>query len=352
MSGLEASLIGRLNIGPMSLNCECCKTSDKMWFCKTKGFIPSFIDTLISRKERIHGIIDDSKPLLMARLKVIGLIIENIGDYYRNPNSRWYSSESFNALQLLVKAYINKLLARLNEDNIKTVYADKQNLLVQCDDPEQSPKFKEALVQRITGIELTFSNEYNSALMISSRDEDNIMSKKKLAMLSTKGLVLRGFKSEFYSLSNAASFALKKCLEFLLKEQSLQSSIELVREVVSKIKKKELPLESYAISTLLLREPKDYDSKSMQYSAALRMKNMGMLIQKGSKVSYVIVEGDELLHSRIRLLNEAKENQIDSDYYVNTQLMPVVEKVFRVFGLSNYDILEEKDQSKLEKFIT
>ena len=65
---------------------------------------------------------------------------------------------------------------------------------------------------------------------------------------------------------------------------------------------------------------------------------------------FVIIEGKGMIRDRARLPEECKEKEYDTDYYVNNQIIPAVEKILEVFGYKKEDLLADKKQSKLGDF--
>ena len=50
------------------------------------------------------------------------------------------------------------------------------------------------------------------------------------------------------------------------------------------------------------------------------------------------------------LPDEIDDDEYDADYYINHQVVPAVERIFDVFGYKKEELLETKDQTKLEGF--
>ena len=75
---LYPTIIGSHNISHGTMNCSCCaeeakpaplENDKKIWFCKKKkGFIPTLIEDLITRRTRIKAIIKDKKDEKFAIL--------------------------------------------------------------------------------------------------------------------------------------------------------------------------------------------------------------------------------------------------------------------------------------------
>jgi predicted Zn-ribbon and HTH transcriptional regulator len=69
----------------------------------------------------------------------------------------------------------------------------------------------------------------------------------------------------------------------------------------------------------------------------------------GERLEYVIVKGNQLLSKRAEDPAFVKEKhlEIDSDYYVHNQLLPPLERIFEVCGISPSELLEGVKQKNL-----
>jgi len=79
---------------------------------------------------------------------------------------------------------------------------------------------------------------------------------------------------------------------------------------------------------------------------ALRDKTRSLV---GERLEYVIVKGNQLLSKRAEDPEFVKEKhlEIDSDYYVHNQLLPPLERIFEVCGVSHSELLEGMKQQNL-----
>ena len=52
----------------------------------------------------------------------------------------------------------------------------------------------------------------------------------------------------------------------------------------------------------------------------------------------------------VKLPEEVKQQEYDADYYIHNQVVPAVERIFEVLGYSKEELIEHKEQKKLEGF--
>ena len=68
-------------------------------------------------------------------------------------------------------------------------------------------------------------------------------------------------------------------------------------------------------------------------------------------VVVVVVQGKGMIRDKARAIDDMKNEKYDSDYYINNQLVPAVEGILSVFGHEKNEIISEKTQSNLGKFL-
>ncbi|MFQ5621242.1 MAG: hypothetical protein ACE5FT_05345, partial [Candidatus Nanoarchaeia archaeon] len=62
------------------------------------------------------------------------------------------------------------------------------------------------------------------------------------------------------------------------------------------------------------------------------------------------VKGEGKIRDKVALPETVNAKDIDSEYYINNQILPAIEKIFEVFGISHDQLVKESTQSSLEGF--
>ncbi len=131
---LYPTIISSHNIDPGTLNCDCCEGKKvaptegkkKYWFCaKKKGFLPTLIEDIITRRMRVREIMKDKKtPLMEARSLSLKLLANSFYGYLGFPMSRWYSLESAKSTTAYGRFYIHKVIDEAEKERFKVLYSD------------------------------------------------------------------------------------------------------------------------------------------------------------------------------------------------------------------------------------
>ena len=142
----------------------------------------------------------------------------------------------------------------------------------------------------------------------------------------------------------------EKVFEIILKEHDNEKALKYVKQVVDDLRGKKVPLGKVIINTQLQRDISDYDSRGPHVAVAQRLRNKGINVGPGSAISFVVTQGSDIIRNRAKLPEEVKQSEYDSDYYINNQVIPAVERIFNVLGYRKDELLEAKEQTKLEGF--
>jgi DNA polymerase elongation subunit (family B) len=361
---LYPSIIASHNISPETLNCDCCPDAKKIpgtkfHFCTQKrGFISMLIEDIITRRARITEMIKNEKDgkenkLLMARRETLKILANSFYGYLGFYASRWYNLECAESVTALGRDYIMMVVNEAKDAGFGVAYGDTDSifLLLGGKTKEVALKFAENINMKLPGLmELNLEDFYPTGIFVPTR-EKGVGAKKKYALLSESGKIkIRGFETVRRNWSFIAKETQEKVLNTILREQDSEKALKLVKEVINGLRGHTIPTEKVIIFTQIQREIEDYDSIGPHVAVAQRMKNKGMYVGPGTLIKYVVTAGKGNIGERSRLPEEVENNEYDSDYYVNNQIIPGVERIFAAFNMSAEDLLVRKDQSKLDSW--
>ncbi|MFH1211972.1 MAG: DNA-directed DNA polymerase, partial [Candidatus Woesearchaeota archaeon] len=347
---LYPSIIVTYNISPTTMGCECCTTQ----FCqKRKGFIPAVLEELIARRQRILEILKENKDKqLEAREQSLKLLSNSFYGYLGFSAARWYSAECARIITGHGREVIQKIIEQAKNAGFDVVYSDTDSIFVLPNSKEKSGAadfLNNVNFSLPKPMELELEDIYPRALFVGLKVGEE-GAKKKYALLTSKGTVkIKGFAAVKRNYSVIARDVQRTVLQIILAEKNPEKAADFVRYIVDELKNKRIPLDKVVIYTQLQKKLDEYETITPYVAVARKLKQDGMDVSPGYLVRYVITEHGEKISDSARLPEETKQSEYDSDYYVHNQVVPAVEKIFDVFGISTDDLLE-KDQSKLSKF--
>ena len=358
---LYPTIISSHNIGPGSFRCECCPDNTvpseekQYWFCKNKkGFIPTIIERLITRRIRVKEILknDPDNIMLKARSEALKLLANSFYGYLGFPNARFYSFESAKSVTAYGRHYIQDVIKKAEEKGFEILYSDTDSIFLTLKDkkPEDANKFIDNINSKLPGLmELDLEGFYPKGLFVSAK-MGTTGAKKRYALLDQNNkLKIRGFEMVRRNVSFIAKETQKEVLNIILKENNPEKALNYAKDIIKQIKNKETELEKLIINTQLTKSLDSYESIGPHVAVARRMKNNGDDVGPGSIIQYIVTEGEGRIRDRAKLPEEIKNHNYDSDYYINNQVIPAIEKIFEVLGYTKEELLS-KQQSKLGEF--
>ncbi|MFH1398508.1 MAG: DNA-directed DNA polymerase [Candidatus Woesearchaeota archaeon] len=358
---LYPSIIISHNISPETLRCDCCEGKDtvpdeKYWFCKKrKGFISAVIEELVTRRMRVKEIIKqktDSK-ILYARQYALKTIANAMYGYLGFFMARWYCLECVESITSYGRYYIKDLIGKAQQEGFQILYGDTDSVFLALNSKtrEEAIHFVEHTNLGLPGmIEIQFEGFYPQGIFVSAKIGP-YGAKKRYALLGEdKKITIKGFEVVRRNISPIAKDTQEEVLSIILRENNKEKALKYVQKVIETIRKKQLPLKEVIVYTQLQKPLSTYAAVGPHVAVARHMQQMGYDITAGSMIQYVVCSGSGRIRDRAKLPEECSQDDYDSEYYVNNQIIPAVEKIFAVLGYSKEELVKSLDQKSLDKF--
>ena len=312
------------------------------------------INELVERRLRVKQILKETKStFLNARQLGLKLLAVSFWGYIGFSFSRWYSFDSAASITAYARHYIKKVIDKMQEEEFNVVYSDTDSVLLTTGKrtKEDAIAVAKDINKDLPGImELEFEGHFPAGIFVSTRDEKG-GAKKRYALIDEKdNLIIKGFETVRRNTSQIAKKVQRKVLAIVLKEQNKDKAYKYVRQVIEKVRRKELELNNFIIKTQITKPIEDYDSIGPHVAVAKRMMNRGVTPLPGTVLQYIITTKGIKIRDRAREVRECTKEDIDPEYYIEKQIVPVVEKIFEVLGYTRDDLISLKEQSKLDSF--
>ena len=357
---LYPTIITAHNIGPESLNCKCCKDKvvpgkEEYWFCtKNKSFISNALERLVLMRMDLKKLIKKSKKedvaILNARSYALKILANSFYGYTGFFGARWYCLECARSTAAYARNYIKETIKKAEQKGFKTIYADTDSCFLLLDKKplDQAMEFMTEVNSDLPGhMELEYERFYPRGIFVAIKGS-SVGAKKKYALIDKKGKTkITGFETVRRNWSLLAKEIQEKVLQLVL-ENKVDEAVEDVRKTIKDLKEGKIALEKLVIKTQITKDLSSYSSIGPHVAVAMRMADKGEKINPGTIVQYVISSGSGLIREKAKLVEEAKD--YDVDYYLNNQLLPAVSSIFLVLGYKEEDLLSEGKQEGLSKF--
>ncbi|MEM4254140.1 MAG: DNA-directed DNA polymerase [Candidatus Woesearchaeota archaeon] len=360
---LYPTIIASHNISPGMRNCSCCPDAPQIktdrgtfWYCqKRKGFVSGIIEDLITRRARIKEILKkgDKDQLLHARSWALKDLANSFYGYLGFSAARWYCIECAESTTAWERQYIHGVIEKAKKEDYAVLYSDTDSVFLGLGN--KTPDDVRAFVDRINStlpkpMELEYEGFYPAGIFVAVKASE-AGAKKKYALMNQKGQIkIAGFETVRRNWSPIARQTQKRVLELLLSAKKPDAALEYLKKIVDDLKQNRIPLNDVVIHTALSKDISEYESAGPHVAAAQRMQALGIQVGPGVLIRYVVIKGKGRIRDKVKLPEEARQEEYDADYYVNNQLLPGVERIFDVFGIKIADYFTEKEQSALDRF--
>jgi len=328
-----------------------------------KGIIPQIVESLIVERDRVKKEMHSEKSKsrireLDAKQLALKIMANAFYGYTGYIQAKLYLLDIANAITSCGRYLIQKTKETVEEDKrFKVIYGDTDSIMVKTNANELDDAFKlgleieKVINERLSGIvKIKIEGIFKSLL---------ILTKKRYAgWLFEKGdegwdgkILTKGIETIRRDWCDLAGETLYKILEIILKKQNPKEAFEYVREVLKKLQKNEIPIESLVLTKSITKPIKSYKGVQphVEVVKKMRKRNPSEAPGVGDRIGFIIVQGTQLLSNRAEDPDYAKQHglKVDSKYYIESQLIPPLERVFEAMGVNKSELLGTGKQTLL-----
>jgi len=328
----------------------------KFYFQKEKGFIPRILNELLDKRKEVKARLKKERsPVLEAEDYALKTLLNASYGYFGFFGARYYSLESAASITAICRYYIHRTIEDIEKSGFNVIYSDTDSIMFNLEDKKEKDALEvlEKINKSLPGtMELELERFYKRGIFVMKKTGEG-GAKKKYALLSKDGtLKIRGFESVRRDKCDLSRELQEFVLKETLDEGKADRALKHVKKTIEDVKNKAIPTDRLVIRTQLTKPIEEYVAIGPHVAVAKRMREKGMPIKEGGLIEYVIASGTEkLIRERARMPDEVKEGGYDSEYYINNQIIPAIEGIFNVFGISTEDLrIGKKKQKSLGEF--
>ena len=343
----------------------------KFYFSKKSGFFPELLKEIVELRKKYKRELkpDAINPILKARSNAFKLLANAYYGYLGFFGARYYCIEAAASTLAFVRKYNQETIEKVIKEGYKVIFGDtdsvgfslnkksKQEVSIRSPktsnkSKDETLKFLKKLNENLPGImELELEDFYKRGIWVSKRTGE-AGAKKKYALIDEHGkLKIRGFETVRRDWCALAREVQNKVIRKILEEGNEKNAFEYVKEIIKKIKKREISLDKLIIRTQLKKPISEYRNISPHVIAAKKMEEQEIPVTQGNLVEYYIAETRDkkkLVREKVKLPNEKGEYNLE--YYLTHQILPAVENIFQVFNVNVKEIVDGKKQMTLGEF--
>ena len=328
---------------------------EHVYFSKKEAFFPLMLKEIIELRKKYKQEYKEKKDnMAKARSNAYKLLANASYGYQGFFGARYYCPEASASTTSISRGFIKKIIDETNQEGYKVIYADTDGVcfLLQEKTKQETLDMLKKLNSELPGImELELEDFYKRGIWVTKRTGE-FGAKKKYALITEEGKIkIRGFETVRRNWCNLARELQNKVLEKILKEGNEKEALEIVKKTINALKERKIEKKEIMMRTQLKKPINEYKSITPHIIAVGKMKESGKPVDVGMLVEFFIAETREkkaLVREKVKLPEEKGEYNIK--YYLEHQLIPAVENIFEVFGISIKEMVDGKKQMKLNGF--
>ncbi len=232
--------------------------------------------------------------------------------------------------------------------DVEVTYGDTDSLFlkVPTDQLGEAKKIGEEMASYVSSqlpgyLELVFEKVYKTFLILAKKryvgwrfDYSNNQWLDKMDM--------KGIETVRRDWCPLVSEVMSDVLSIIIKENDVKKAIENTKTIINNLRNNQVPLEKLTVIKGITRSIGDYKAMLPHIELAKKMKlrDPATAPNVGDRLGFVIIKGNELISKRAEDPEYVVKNklQIDSDYYIQSQLLPPLERIFVSLGVDRAEL--------------
>ncbi len=271
--------------------------------------------------------------ILDAKQKAVKIITNAAYGYAGWIGARWYIKPVAEAASAWGRHSILSATRLAENKGLTVIYGDTDSLFLTYD----AKKLQELKVEigKDLGLEVEVGEVYKRVFFTEA--------KKRYAGLRGDGsLDIVGLEVIRGDWAEVAKKVQEHVLEIVLKEQSPKNAIDYVHEVIAELKQRKVPLHDLIIWKTLTKSPEQYAIRAPHVEAAKMLKEKGWRLTAGDKVGFVVLSGKGRFYGRVKPFQFAKIDEVDVDYYITNQIVPVAARILGFFNVTEKELIKKE----------
>ncbi|RLG23654.1 DNA polymerase elongation subunit [Methanosarcinales archaeon] len=333
-----------------------------------QGILPKVLEQLLKLrvkiKEEMKQAGEDEIHALDATQLALKILLNSFYGYSGYARARLYSLNLANSVtsygrenilytkQLIEKDIKNTILTDSDDiSSFEVVYGDTDSVFVKINSDKKltidevsqiGTKIADAVTSHLEKpMELVFEAVARRGVFLAKKRYAIWVFEKRGDRWEDK-IKVKGMETVRRDWCELASNTLNDVLELVLKKGSIDEAAETVRDAINTIRTLDISQSPDDLSKLILtrrytKKTETYRNKQPHITVVEKIKKRnGTVPNIGDRIPFVIIAGSGLLVTRAEQPEYVIANNlpIDTNYYINKQILPPVERIFKSLGIS------------------
>ncbi|QQG39583.1 MAG: hypothetical protein HYS81_04355 [Candidatus Aenigmatarchaeota archaeon] len=315
-----------------------------------EGILPAILGRLIDEraavKKQMKSASGTAKAVLDAKQFALKMATNSFYGYTGYLRARIYVLDVANAITAYGRTLIEQTRDTIEGHGYKVVYGDTDSVMIKIPTRNLDEAYtigndlSREITESLPGrLELDFDKIFRSFLILTKKRYAGWSFEKTGDKWSDK-IEMKGIETVRRDWCDLVSETMENVIETILKEGDIGKAMGTVKEQVERLKQGNVDIYKLAITKGLTKSTERYDGMLPHVELAKRMKKRGGAPAAGDRIQFVIVSGNALISQRAEDPEYIIQNKlrIDSDYYIGSQLLPPLERIFAVMGIERNEL--------------
>ncbi len=320
-----------------------------------EGIIPKILRYLLDTRAKIKSQMKRAKKperrrYLYAKQYAFKTIANAFYGHLGYIRAKLYILDIANAITSTGRDMIQKTKSIVESKTpYKVVYADTDSIMVKLrtEDIKEAFKIGEEISDLINEeihhiLELKIESIFKTLL---------ILAKKRYAGWNfesvdggwEESIITKGIETVRRDWCDLVSETLEEVLNTILKEQDIKKAVRIVRDRVNDIKTGKMDIDKLVITKSMSKSLRSYKGiqPHVELVKKMRKRDPASAPGVGDRVGFVIVKGLQMISKRAEDPAYVKKHGLmpDSKYYIESQLLPPLERVFEALNVNRSDLV-------------
>lgn len=319
-----------------------------------KGIFPEVLDYLLETRSKIKkemkAASDEKKKYLYAKQYAFKTVANAFYGYSGYIRARFYLLDIASGITSVGREMIKKTVEIVHTKTpYKVIYGDTDSVMVKLKTKDLEEAFK--IGEEVSNI---INEEIKNVLQIKIESIFKsvvLLAKKRYAAWNfepmkngwEETILTKGIETVRRDWCDLVSETLEKVLNTILKKQDVKKAVNIVKDTVNDIKTGKVDINKLVMTKSISRSLRSYKGVQphVEVVKKMRKRDPGSAPGVGDRVGYVIVKGTQMLSKRAEDPEYVAKNKIpiDSKYYIESQLLPPLERLFEVLKVNKTELV-------------
>jgi DNA polymerase I len=319
-----------------------------------QGVFPRIIEQLIKERDKVkkemRSASEQDKKILDAKQNALKIMANAFYGYTGYIRARFYILDIANAITSCGRNLIQETKKIVESDTrLKVIYGDTDSLMVklQTTDLDEALKLgmeiEDNINKKLLGkVTMKIESIFKTLLVLTKKRYAGLSCEKVNGEWKEK-ILMKGIETIRRDWCDLTSKTLFNVLNVLLREQDVKKALSYVKDVLGKLDRNEVPVEDLIVTKSISKPLKDYKGVQphIELVKKMRQRYPASAPGIGDRVEFVIVKGTQLMSARAEDPEYVKKHglKIDSRYYIESQVLPPLERVFEAIGIGKQELM-------------